>query len=85
MNFNRLNYALDDLDFADWNKPATSVYIEFVRKNGNAILELGMFEALRRWLLSKPHCCLLPITPEKSHRLTREFIQRMNEEQKKED
>jgi hypothetical protein len=44
-----------------------------------------MFEALRRWLLSKPNCCLLPITPEKSHRLTREFIQRMNEEQKKED
>lgn len=82
LKYNYVNFNFDDLDFADWEKPHQTVYIEFVRKNSAAILELGEFEALRRWLLTKPSCLILPITPEKSHRMTREFYRNLRKEQK---
>ena len=74
LKHNRINFNLDILEVYDWDKPVTSVYIEFFKQNGKEILELGQFEALRRWLLTKPDCILLPITEEKSVGMTRHFF-----------
>lgn len=63
-------------------KPLQSVYIEFVRQSAPMILDRGEFEALRRWLLSKPQCIALEITPEDSHRVTRNFYKKLKREGK---
>ena len=75
------------IDFATlsvWerNKPFQSVFYEFIRRCGREVLDLGEFEALRRWLLSSPDCFPVPITPETSHRVTRDFFKALRKEQK---
>lgn len=72
-----------DLDFCRWDKPFQTVYIEFVRKNPGEILEFGEFEALRRWLLSRPRCIdLQGIIPQTSHKAARDFYKGLRKEQK---
>ena len=70
------------LEVMHWDKPFQSVYIEFVKRNGAEILDCGEFEALRRWLYSNPDCFPVPITPETSHKVTREFYKNLRKEQK---
>jgi hypothetical protein len=82
LKYNRVNFNFDDLDFADWEKPNQTVYIEFVRCNAAQILNLGEFEALRRWILSRPDCYIVPVTPETSHLRAREFYKNLKKEQK---
>ena len=77
------NYIIpDNLDFYSETKPLQSVYLEFVRKNCSEILDLGEFEALRRWLLSHQVTMPLPLRPADSHRITREFYKALRKEQK---
>ena len=64
------------------DKPIQSVYLEFVRRNPGAILDHGEFEALRRWLYSRPDCFPVAITPETSHKVTRDFYKILRKEQK---
>lgn len=71
-----------NLDNCHWDKPFQSIWIEFVRKNAAEILDLGEFEALRQWILSRPNCFSVPITPETSHKVTREFYKNLRKEQK---
>lgn len=76
-------FNFDNVDFVDWDQPFVTVYIEFVRKNAQAILDLGEFEALRRWLLSKPECCIMVgINPKTSLKLTRDFYVALGKEKK---
>ena len=75
-----INFGL--LEVMHWDKPFQSVYIEFVKRNGAEILDCGEFEALRRWLYSNPDCFPVPITPETSHKVTREFYKNLRKEQK---
>jgi hypothetical protein len=81
-----MNYAdyinFGNMDFMRWDKPLQSIYIEFIRKNAAEILDYGEFEALRRWILSMPDCFPLPVTPENSHKATREFYKNLKKEQK---
>lgn len=72
----------DLIGVKDRDKPFQSVYIEFVKRNGAEILECGEFEALRRWLYSRPDCFPVPIIPETSHKVTREFYKNLRKEQK---
>jgi hypothetical protein len=73
---------LADLDYCKAEKPFLSVWLEFVRKNAAEILDFGEFEALRRWLLSSPACVMVPITPQSSHKVTREFLRSLKVENK---
>ena len=68
--------------FAVWDrdKPFQSVFYEFIRRCGREVLDLGEFEALRRWLLNSPDCFPVPITPETSHRVTRDFFKALRKE-----
>jgi hypothetical protein len=70
------------MEFMHWEKPMQSVYIEFVRRQAAQILDLGEFEALRRWLLSSPDCFPIPVDPEYSHKVTRDFYKKLRFEQK---
>lgn len=70
------------MDFIHWEKPFQSVYIEFVRRQSGEILDLGEFEALRQWLLSGPDCFPVPISPQTSHKVTREFYKALLKERK---
>jgi hypothetical protein len=71
-----------NLDYCHWDKPFQSIWIEFIRKNAAEILDLGEFEALRQWILSGPECFPVPVTPQDSHRITREFYKNLRKEQK---
>ena len=82
LKVNRVNFNFNDLDNADYYQPHQTVYIEFVRRNASAILEFGEFEALRRWILSRPDCYIVPVTPETSHLRAREFYKNLKKEQK---
>ena len=73
----------DNLEFYSAAKPLESVYLEFVRKNCSEILDLGEFEALLRWILSTPVVMPVPVSPEESHRVKREFFKSLRKEQKK--
>jgi hypothetical protein len=72
----------DNLDYYSAAKPLQSVYLEFVRKNIGEILDYGEFEALRRWLLKIPVVMPVPVTPQESHRVAREFFKALRKEQK---
>lgn len=77
------NITFDSLPVSDTGKPFTSVYLEFVRTSAAEILQFGEFEALRRWLLSRPECLGgFTVTPETSHKKTREFFKGMRKERK---
>lgn len=71
-----------NMEFMHWEKPMQSVYLEFVRQQAAQILDLGEFEALRRWLLSAPDCFPVPIQPETSHKVCRDFYKKLRFEQK---
>ena len=71
-----------NMAFMHWEKPMQSVYLEFVRRQAAQILDLGEFEALRRWLLSNPDCFPVPITQETSLKICRDFFKRLRLEQK---
>jgi hypothetical protein len=72
----------DNLDYYSAAKPLESVYLEFVRKNIGEILDLGEFEALRRWLCGTKVCMPIAVTGNDSHRITREFYKALRKEQK---
>lgn len=73
---------LDCVSAAHRGKPIQSIYLEFCRTQAAQILELGEFEALRRWILSSPECFPVPVTPETSHKVTRDFYKKLRKEQK---
>ena len=73
---------LDCVSAAHRGKPVQSIYLEFCRTQAAQILELGEFEALRRWILSSPECFSVPVTPETSHKVTRDFYKKLRKEQK---
>lgn len=81
MNFQDFILA-ENLEFYRADKPIQSVYLDFVRRNCDAILDCGEFEALRRWLLSGPVVMPFPVRPEESHRIAREFYKSLRQEQK---
>lgn len=68
------------IEFVNWDKPHTTVWLEFLRQCPYDYMELGEFEACRRWLLSNPECMPVPITPENSHKITREFLKNVKKE-----
>jgi superfamily II DNA or RNA helicase len=59
------------------DKPMQSFYLEFIRSRTQEILDLGEFEALRRYLRSN-----MEVSPQESHRITREFYKELRKEQK---
>ena len=77
-------------DYVNWermkhwhaSKPMLSVYLEFCCRERQEILDLGEFEAMRRWLLSRPKCFSVPITQETSLKVTRDFFKNLRHEQK---
>ena len=73
---------LSNLDHCRGDRPMQSVFIEFVKKNPSEILNLGEFEALRRWILSGPECLRIRVRPVDSHRAAREFYKALRKEQK---
>ena len=72
----------ENLEYFSQEKPLQSVWLEFVRRNIGEILNLGEFEALRRWLLSGPVVMPMPVSSEDSHRITRDFYKALRKEQK---
>lgn len=79
-----VSYIIEDnLEYYSAAKPIQSVWLEFLRKNPGEILDHGEFEALRRWILSTPVVMPVPVSPEESHRVTREFFKSLRKEQKK--
>lgn len=73
---------IDNLDFSRHDKPYQSAWLDFVRKHPAEILNLGEFEALRRWILGKPKCVIVQVVPETSHRVARDFFKALRKEQK---
>ena len=53
----------EKLEYYRADKPLQSVYLEFVRKNCDAILDCGEFEALRQWLCGLKICMPMPVKP----------------------
>ena len=72
----------EHLDHYREDKPLQSVWLDFLRKNTEEVLDLGEFEALRRWLLRCPKVFPLKIKPAESHRVAREFFKNLRNVQK---
>lgn len=70
------------LDHYREDKPLQSVWLEFIRKNTAEVLDLGEFEALRRWLLGCPQALPVKVNPGESHRVARDFFKSLRKEQK---
>lgn len=65
-----------------WEHPIESVYLEFCYRRAAAILELGEFEAFRRWILSDPDCFKVPAEPETAHLVARRFFKALRAEKR---
>lgn len=72
----------EHLDHYREDKPLQSVWLDFLRKNTAEVLDLGEFEALRRWLLTVPQVMPVKVNPVQSHRVAREFFKNLRKEQK---
>lgn len=73
---------LAPMKYARWDRPFLSVWVEFVCSQPAQILKLGEFEAFRRWILSDPECFTVPIEPETSHKVARDFFKALRNENK---
>jgi hypothetical protein len=82
-NYNLLDCInLAPMKYARWDRPFLSAWVEFVQQKAPEILRLGEFEAFRRWILSDPECFSVPVEPETSHKVARDFFKKLRNEQK---
>ena len=81
MNF-RDYIMLEYIEYINYDKPHLSVWLEFTRQAPYEYMELGEFEALRQWLLSRPECMPVPVTANTSHKVAREFLKEVKKEKK---